>query len=296
MVYLSCILTAIGISHLSLFVCLFWVQSSSSKFSTQSTLSLWVSFSLFLNVISKPCYFHSCHPANLVCEIESHSPMLPRVRTWPLRNKGKKEGLWTWNNSPTLNCKTLLPQHDTELLPPLICRKWLELETMSLTHSSQPLKLAQHAVSGQSGREHSLNRRINQGKAESCLFLSQSAITKQWGVNSSAPPHVQKCGPWSLTPILMWYFKLSQSLHSHGQLSGAAVIAHFSHLTGLLSWTKCTGGNPTIESATLLLSLYWFIWDLSNWQVSLLLHTFDSSVVLCQLCTRKCGACTFVQH
>ncbi|CAF92364.1 unnamed protein product, partial [Tetraodon nigroviridis] len=33
----------------------------------------------------------------------------------------------------------------TGLLPPLICRKWLESETMSLTPSPQPLKLAQHA-------------------------------------------------------------------------------------------------------------------------------------------------------
>lgn len=93
-----------------------------------------------------------CHPANLPCEIESHSPEFPRVRTWPLRNKGKEGGLWTWNDSPTLKCKTLLPQHGTGLLPLLICRKWLEPETMSLTPSSQPLKLAQHAVSGQSRR------------------------------------------------------------------------------------------------------------------------------------------------
>lgn len=150
-----------------------------------------------------------CHPANLACEIKSHSPVFPRVRTWPLRNKGKKRGLWTWNDSPTLKCKTLLPQHGTGLLPPLICRKWLESETMSLTPSSQPLKLAQHAVSGQSGRGSLLNRGISLWKAGFCLFLLQQAITKQWGVNSFPPPHVLKCGSRSLTPILMWYFKLS---------------------------------------------------------------------------------------
>lgn len=118
-----------------------------------------------------------CHPANLPCEIESHSPAFPRVRTQPLRNKGKKGGLWTWNDSPTLKCKTLLPQHSAGLLPPLICRKWLEPETMPLTPSSQPLKLAQHAVSGQSGRESLLNRGISLWKAGFCLFLLQQAIT-----------------------------------------------------------------------------------------------------------------------
>lgn len=50
---------------------------------------------------------------------------------------------------------------------------------------------------------------IRPRKAGFCLFLLQQAITKQWGVNSFPPPHVLKCGPWSLTPILMPYFKLS---------------------------------------------------------------------------------------
>lgn len=104
----------------------------------------------------------------------SHTPpVFPGVRTWPLRNKDKKGGLWTWNNSPTLKCKTLLPQHGTGPLPPLICRKWLEFETMSLTPSSQPLKLAQHAVSGQSGRESRLNR--DQAAESRSLFVSITA-------------------------------------------------------------------------------------------------------------------------
>lgn len=127
---------------------------------------------------------------------------------WELGHWGTK-GLWTWNDSPTLKCKTLLPQHGTGLLPPLICRKWLESETMSLTPSSQPLKLAQHAVSGQSGRESLLNKGISLRKAGFCLFLLQQAITKQWGVNSVPPSHVLKCGLCSLTPILMQQFKPS---------------------------------------------------------------------------------------
>lgn len=136
------------------------------------TWSLWVSLSLFLNVISKSCYLHSSVTLPTWRAKSSHTPpVFPRVRTWPLRNKGRKRGLWTWNDSPTMKCKTLLPQHGTGLLPPLICRKWLESETMSLTPSSQPLKLAQHAVSGQSGRESLLNRGNSQWKAGFCLFL-----------------------------------------------------------------------------------------------------------------------------
>lgn len=147
----------------------------------------------------------TCNPVTLPrwCVKLSHTPpVFPRVRTWPLRNKSRKRGLWTWNDSPTLKCKTLLPQHGTGLLLPLICRKWLESETMSLTPSSQPLKLAQHAVSGQSGKECFLNRGISPWKADFCLFLLQQAITKHWRVNSP-PPHFLKCGPWSLTLILM---------------------------------------------------------------------------------------------
>lgn len=136
-------------------------------------------------------------------------PSVPQSENLATEEQRQKRGLWTWNDSPTLKCKTLLPQHSTGLLPPLICRKWLESETMSLTPSSQPLKPAQHAVSGQSGRESLLNRGISPRKAGFCLFLLQQAIIKQWGVNSFPPPCVPKCGPWSLTPILMRYFKLS---------------------------------------------------------------------------------------
>lgn len=167
----------------------------------------------------------------------------PQSENLATKEQRQKEGLWTWNDSPTLNCKTLLPPHCTGLLPPLICRKWLEFETMSLTHSSEPLKPAQHAASGQSGREHSVNRGISQGKAESCLFLLQQAITKQWGVNSSAPPHVQKCGPGSLTPILMWYLKLSQWLH-HSLLTAAPAWAH-------VNWNFNSGAQQEIHQMSL---------------------------------------------
>lgn len=129
-------------------------------------------YSLFLNVICKSCYLHSSVTLPSWRVKSSHTPpVFPRVRTWPLRNKGRKRGLWTWNVSPTMKCKTLLPQHGTGLLPPLICRKWLESETMCLTPSSQPLKLAQHAVSGQSVGEGLLNRGNSQWKAGFCLFL-----------------------------------------------------------------------------------------------------------------------------
>lgn len=123
-------------------------------------------------------------------------PSAPQSEKLATEEQRQKGGLWTWNDSPTLKCKTLLPQHGAGLLPPLICRKWLESETMSLTPSLQTLKLAQHAVSGQSGREAALNSRISQGKAGFCLFLLQQAITKQWGVNSSPlPPCVPKVCP-----------------------------------------------------------------------------------------------------
>lgn len=173
------------------------------------TCSLWVGSPLFLNVISRSCYFRSSVTLPTWRVKSSHTPQCSPE--WELGHWGTKakRGLWTWNDSPTLKCKTLLPQHSTGLLPPLICRKWLESETMSLTPSSQPLKLAQHAVSGQSGRESLLNRGISPRKAGFCLFLLQQAIIKQWGVNSFPPPCVLKCGPWSLTPILMRYFKLS---------------------------------------------------------------------------------------
>lgn len=55
-----------------------------------------VRYSLFLNVISKSCYLHSSVTLPSWRVKSSRTPpVLPRVRTWPLRNKGRKRGLWT---------------------------------------------------------------------------------------------------------------------------------------------------------------------------------------------------------
>lgn len=62
------------------------------------TWSLWVSVipSSWMLLVSRV----TCIPLSPCQAGVWNRVALPRVRTWPLRNKGRKRGLWTWNDSP----------------------------------------------------------------------------------------------------------------------------------------------------------------------------------------------------
>lgn len=151
---------------------------------------LWVSFSLFLKVISKSCYFHSSVTLPTWRVKSSHTPQCsPEWELGHWGTKAKKGAYGLETTPPPWSVKHSSPNTAQGSYP-----HWSAGNGSSLRQCPSPPARSllnwpsMQWVARVGEIESLLNRGISLWKAGFCLFLLQRAITKQWGVNSSPLP------------------------------------------------------------------------------------------------------------